>query len=58
MESLAADETLAGLDHEDPGSMDRLMKHMSNKMGEDLGEEMAQAVDSPDEGGSDADDFD
>jgi hypothetical protein len=58
MESLAEDETLAGVDEQDPGSMERLMKHMSNEMGEDFGDEMAQAIDSPNEGESATDDSD
>lgn len=49
MESLADDDTLAGLDEQDPASMERLMKRMGNEMGEDFGDDMAQAVDSPDE---------
>ena len=49
MESLAADETLGGLDHDDSASMERMMKHMGNEMGEDFGDEMAQAIDSQDE---------
>lgn len=58
MESLAEDDTLAGIDEQDPGSMERLMKHMSNEMGEDFRDEMSQPVDSSDEGGSDTDNFD
>jgi hypothetical protein len=58
MESFAEDDALAGLDERDPGSMERLMKHMGDTMGEDFGEEMAQAVDSANEGESDSDDSD
>jgi putative FmdB family regulatory protein len=53
MESLADDDALAGLDEQDPASMERLMKRMGDEMGEDVSEEMAQAVDSADESGSD-----
>ena len=49
MESMADGDTLAGLDEQDPASMERLMKHMGNEMGEDFGDDMAQAIDSPDE---------
>jgi hypothetical protein len=56
MASLAEDDTLAGLDYDDSASMDRLMKHMGNEMGEDVGDEMAQAIDSPNEDGIDAGD--
>jgi hypothetical protein len=49
MQSLAEDDTLAGLDEQDPASMERLMKHMGNEMGEEFGDDMAQSIDSPDE---------
>jgi hypothetical protein len=49
MESLAEDDALAGLNEEDPASMERLMKRMGDEMGEDFGDEMAQAMDSPEE---------
>ena len=57
-ESLADDETLAGVDDQDPASMERLMKRMGEEMGEDVGEEMSQALDPPDQSGCDVDDSD
>ena len=53
MESLADDNALAGLDEQDPASMERLMKRMGNEMGEDFGDDMTQAIDSADENQSD-----
>ncbi len=53
MESLADDDALAGLDEQDPASMERLMKRMGNEMGEDFGDDMTQAIDSSDENPSD-----
>jgi putative FmdB family regulatory protein len=58
MESLADDETLAGLDEQNPADVERLMKHMGNEMGEDFGDEMAEAIDSSDENRSDLDESD
>jgi hypothetical protein len=58
MESLADDEALAGLDEQDPASMERVMKRMGDEMGEDFGNDMAQAIDSPDESGSSLDESD
>ena len=58
MESLADDETLAGLDEENPAHVERLMKHMGNEMGEDFGDEMAEAIDSPEENRSEVDESD
>jgi putative FmdB family regulatory protein len=58
MESLADDETLAGLDEQDPAAMERLMKHMGNEMGENFGNEMAETIDSSDENRSDLDESD
>ena len=58
MESLGDDDALGGLDEQDPASMERLMKHMGNEMGEDFGNEMAEAIESPEEGASDTDDSD
>jgi hypothetical protein len=55
IESLASDETLAGLGEEDPAAMERLMKRMGDEMGEDVGEEMSQALESTDETGPDMD---
>ncbi len=58
MESLADDETLAGLDEQDPVAMERLMKQMGNEMGENFGDEMAETIDSSDENRSDLDESD
>lgn len=46
MESLADDDALAGLNEQDPASMERLMKRMGDEMGDDFGDEMSQAIDS------------
>jgi hypothetical protein len=51
MESLADDDALAGLDEQDPASMERLMKRMGDEMGEDFGDEMTQAFESEGESG-------
>lgn len=58
MASLADDDALAGLDEQDPASMERLMKRMGDEMGEDLSGEMAQGLDSQDESGSGLDESD
>ena len=55
IESFADDDAVAGLDDQDPASMEHLMKHMGNEMGDDFGDEMAQAIESPEEGTSDMD---
>ena len=52
------DEALAGIDDQDPASVERLMKRMGDHMGEDVGDEMSQTFDSsgetePDMGDSD-----
>ena len=54
MESLADDSALAGLDENDPGSMERVMKRMGNEMGEEVGDDVeaiensGESVDNPD----------
>ena len=58
MESFADTDALAGLDEQDPASMERLMKRMGNEMGDEFGDEMAQSVDSSDENGSGLDESD
>lgn len=58
MESLADDDALAGLDEQDPASMERLMKRMGDEMGEDFGDDMAQAIDSPPENETSLDESD
>jgi hypothetical protein len=56
MESLADDDALAGLDEQDPGSMERLMRRMGDEVGEDFGQDMAEAMDSPEESSPGLDD--
>ena len=58
MQSLTDDDALAGLDEQDPASMERLVKHMGNEMGEDFGDDMAQAIDYSDENSPDLGDSD
>jgi hypothetical protein len=55
MESLADDEALASFDEQNPADLERLMRHMGNEMGEDVSDEMAEAVDSSDENHSELD---
>lgn len=57
MESLADDSALAGLDENDPGSMERLMKRMGNEMGAEAGDDL-EAMDNFDEGVGDRDGLD
>jgi putative FmdB family regulatory protein len=57
MESLADDSALAGLDENDPGSMERFMKRMGNEMGEEVGDDM-EAIDNPGESVGNAEDYD
>ncbi|MDY7040049.1 MAG: zinc ribbon domain-containing protein [Chloroflexota bacterium] len=45
LESLADPSSLAGLDENDPKSIARWMRKMSNEMGEDLGAEFDEVVD-------------
>jgi putative FmdB family regulatory protein len=45
LDSLADPGNLAGLDENDPKSMARWMRKMSNEMGEDLGDEFKEVVD-------------
>ena len=47
MESLADPSALAGLDENDPDSMERFMKNMKDELGEEAGEDMAESMDSP-----------
>lgn len=58
MESLADDDAFAGLDEQDPASMERLMKRMGDEMGEDFGDDMTQAFDSAAENASSLDESD
>ena len=57
MESLADDSALAGLDENDPGSRERLMKRMGNEMGAEAGDDL-EAMDNFDEGVGDRDGLD
>ncbi|MDF2459058.1 MAG: putative Regulatory protein FmdB family [Nitrospira sp.] len=57
MESLADDSALAGLDENDPGSMERMMKRMGDEMGEEVGNDL-EAMENPDESVGDAGGFD
>ena len=57
MESLADDSALAGLDENDPGSMERLMKRMGNEMGAEAGDGL-EAMDNSDESVGDRDGLD
>jgi len=45
LESLADPSSLSGLDENDPKSMARWMRKMSNEMGEDMGSEFNEVVD-------------
>ena len=54
MESLADDSALAGLDENDPGSMERMMKRMGDEMGEEVGNDL-EAMENPDENVGDSD---
>jgi hypothetical protein len=58
MASLADDDALAGLDEQDPASMERLMKRMGDEMGEDFSGEMSQGLDYQDESGAGLDESD
>jgi hypothetical protein len=51
LEALADPSNLAGLDENDPQSMDRFMKNIGEEMGEDLGDDVSEAME-PDETGS------
>jgi hypothetical protein len=45
LEALADPSNLAGLDENDPRSLARWMRKMSNELGEDLGDEFNEVVD-------------
>jgi hypothetical protein len=49
MQSLADDDALAGLDEQDPASVERLMKHMGNEMGDEFTDDIPQDIDNSDE---------
>ena len=52
LDGLADDSMLAGLDEEDPRSLGRFMRKMSNEMGEDMGDEFNEVVDRLEKGES------
>ena len=52
LESLADPNALVGLDENDPQSMARFMKKMGDEMGENFGDEMAEAMETPENGSS------
>lgn len=54
LESLADPDALSGLDENDPESMTRFMK----KMGDELGEDMAETPEEPDQAPSELDNSD
>ncbi len=58
LESLSDPNALAGLDENDPESMERFMKKMGDEMGEDLSEGMAESMGSTGEGASNLDESD
>ena len=55
MESLA-DDASSGFDENDPASAERMMKHMGDELGEDVGNAMSEAVESSDDSASSLDD--
>jgi putative FmdB family regulatory protein len=59
LEALANPSNLAGLDENDPESMNRFMKTMGEEMGEDLGDDFSEAMDAEEAGpmGSDSTDM-
>jgi putative FmdB family regulatory protein len=44
LDAMADDSALAGLDEDDPRSLGRFMRKMSQEMGEDMGEEFDEVV--------------
>ncbi|TKB71741.1 MAG: zinc ribbon domain-containing protein [Nitrospira sp.] len=59
LEALADPSYLAGLDENDPESMNRFMKTMGDEMGEDLGDDLSEAMEADEAGpmGSDSTDM-
>jgi putative FmdB family regulatory protein len=59
LEALADPSNLAGLDENDPESMNRFMKTMGEEMGEDLGDDLSEAMEADEAGplGSDSTDM-
>jgi len=52
LDSMMDDPSLAGLDEEDPKSLGRFMRKMSQEMGEDMGDEFDEVVDRLEKGES------
>ncbi len=52
MESMMDDSALAGLDEDDPKSLGRFMRKMSQEMGEELGDEFNEVVERLERGES------
>jgi len=44
MDGMMDDSALAGLDEDDPRSLGKFMRKMSNEMGEDMGDEFNEVV--------------
>jgi putative FmdB family regulatory protein len=52
MDNLIDDSSLAGLDEEDPRTLGRFMRKMSNEMGEEMGDEFNEVVERLEKGES------
>ncbi len=52
LDNLMDDSALAGLDEEDPKSLGRFMRKMSQEMGEDMGDDFNEVVDRLEKGES------
>lgn len=52
MDNLMDESALSGLDEDDPKSLGRFMRKMSQEMGEDLGDEFGEVVDRLEKGQS------
>lgn len=52
MEAMMDDSALAGLDEDDPRSIGKFMRKMSQEMGEDMGDEFNEVVDRLESGES------
>ncbi len=52
MDSLMDDNSLAGLDEEDPKALGQFMRKMSKEMGEEMGDEFNEVVDRLEKGES------
>ena len=52
LDALDPDSMMAGLDEDDPRSLGRYMRKMSQEMGEDLGDEFGEVVDRLESGES------